>query len=82
MIRQMTEVEIAQKELEMDLFWKNLDWNTKNDIMRLLEPYIERAECEHDWVDPNEYENELDKKMLFCRKCYIKKPIWYEQKTV
>ena len=79
MIRQMTDTEIEQKELEMDLFWKNLDWNAKNTIMSLLEPYIEKANCEHEWIDPNEYENELDKGMLFCRKCHIQKPLWYEE---
>jgi len=78
MIRQMTETELEQRDLEMDLFWKNLDWNTKNTIMSLLEPFIKKAHCEHEWIDPNEYENELDKSQLLCRKCYIEKPLWYE----
>ena len=75
----MTEEEVAATERRMDLFWMTLDWNTKNDIMRLLEPFIEKAHCEHDWIDPNEYENELDKGHMFCRKCQIQKPLWYER---
>ena len=79
MIRQMTPEEIEVHDHKLEQFWKDLDWNTKNDIMHMFEPFIEKASCEHEWVDPNEYDNELNKDTLYCRKCHHKKPLWYDK---
>jgi len=78
MIRQMTPEEIEEHDQRLEQFWQDLDWNSKNAIMHMLEPFIEKASCNHEWVDPNEYENELDKNTAYCKKCYQQKSLWYE----
>ena len=45
--------------------------------MHMFEPFSEKINCNHEWVDPNEYENELDKNSLYCKKCHHKKDLWY-----
>ena len=72
MYRTMTDQEVEESNKELDEFWKNLDWNTKNHIKMLLDPYLEKVDCHHDYIDPNTYENNLDKNYLFCRKCHHK----------
>jgi len=39
------EVDVIKKDL--DEWWKNLDFNTKNNIKHLLQPFIEQYEKEH-----------------------------------
>lgn len=71
-MRTMTDVEIDQWNKELDEFWNNLDWSTKNDVKRLLDPYLQRVECKHEFIDPDTYENDLDKNYLYCKKCHYK----------
>ena len=52
---------------------KPWNWNTKEHIKRLLELYIRQIECNHEWIDPCTYENELDKNYLYCNRCQYKK---------
>jgi hypothetical protein len=41
----------------------------------MLQPLLERTVCEHQWIDPNTYLNELDKTKEFCYKCHLTRSI-------
>lgn len=75
MLRKMSDEEAVQIEKEYDEFLLSLDWNMKSALVNLLKPPLEQLNCEHEWIDPNEYVNELDKTKKFCRKCHLTKPL-------
>jgi len=75
MVRVMTEEEVEKSNKELDEWIMNLDYNTKQYIRSLLAPFIEMSECEHDLVDPNTYENSLDKNIKYCRYCVFTQKI-------
>ena len=75
MIKIMTKEEEISLEEKLDEFLISLDFNTKSALVRLLTPFLEQLKCEHEWIDPNEYKNKLDKTKLFCRKCNLTKPL-------
>lgn len=67
MVRVLSEEESKKVEKEVDEFLLSLDFNTKQRIKTLIESFQQQIECEHNWIDPNSYENELPKNKLFCR---------------
>lgn len=71
----LSEEESLKLEQETDKWLLSLDWNTKFKIKEMLQPLLERTVCEHNWIDPNTYSNELDKTKLFCSKCHLTKSI-------
>jgi hypothetical protein len=75
MLKVLSKKESKILEKETNKWLLALDWNTKFKIKALLEPIIAQTNCEHDWIDPNTYKNELDKTKLFCRKCNLTKLI-------
>jgi len=75
MIRIMTDEEANKVEEGYNEFLVSLDFNTKSALVNLLKPLLEQLNCEHEWIDPNEYENKLDKTKLFCKKCHLTKPL-------
>jgi hypothetical protein len=75
MLKVLSKRETKILEKETDKWLLALDWNTKFRIKDLLQPVITWVNCEHDWIDPNTYENELDKTKLYCRHCNLTKNI-------
>lgn len=75
MMRVLTPEEVEAHNEMIESWWNNLDRETKNKLHYFTEYFMKMANCEHDWIDPNSYSNELDKTKLFCRKCPAKKPI-------
>lgn len=76
MIKIMSEEEAKQQEKDIDKFLTSLDFNTKSKLVSLLKPMQKQINCEHDWIDPNEYDNELDKTKQYCRHCDLTKDIY------
>ena len=74
-MRVMSPEEIQESHKVVDTFLMNLDYNTKYKIKEMLEPLFVQANCEHEWIDPNTYVNELDKSEEFCRHCHLTRPI-------
>lgn len=75
MIRVLSPEEAVQSEKEVNQFLLSLDYNTKHRIKDMIEPLLQQAHCEHEWIDPNTYVNELDKSEEFCRLCRLTRPI-------
>lgn len=75
MLRVLSKKENKVLEKEINKWLLALDWNTKFKIKALLEPIIAQTNCEHVWIDPNTYENRLDKTKLFCINCKLTKLI-------
>lgn len=71
----LSEEESLKLYQETDKWLLDLDWNTKFKIKQLLQPLLEHTLCEHEWIDPNTYLNELDKTKMFCFKCHLTKSI-------
>jgi hypothetical protein len=75
MIYVLSPEEVAQSQREVDTFLLSLDYNTKYRIKDMIEPLLRQANCEHEWIDPNTYVNELDKSEEFCRFCHLTRPL-------
>lgn len=75
MMQVLSEEESLKLYQKTDKWLLELDWNTKFRIRALLDPFYQQTNCEHEWIDPNTYLNELDKTKEFCSKCYLTKPI-------
>jgi hypothetical protein len=75
MIRTLTDKEVEEWKKDIDHFFDSLDYSIKNDIKRLIEPILLQCGCNHDWIDPNTYENNLDKNYLHCSKCHMTQKI-------
>lgn len=63
----LSKEESERLDRETDAFLLSLDSNTKGLIKSLVERFQSQIECEHQWIDPNTYENDLPKDRLFCR---------------
>ena len=74
-MRVLSPQEVEQSHREIDTFLMELDYNTKYHIRQLIEPFIIQANCDHEWIDPNIYINELDKSEEFCRLCHLTRPL-------
>jgi hypothetical protein len=74
-MRILSPEEVTQSQKKVDSFLLSLDYNTKYRIRDMLEPLLQQANCEHEWIDPNTYVNELDKSEEFCRHCHLTRPI-------
>jgi hypothetical protein len=73
MMRILSKEEFILVEKELNEWLLSLDFNVKSGIKSLLNPLIDQANCQHEWIDPNTYENNLDKNKLFCRFCNLTK---------
>lgn len=67
----MSAEESRQVEKETNDFLLSLDWNTKFKLRELITPLLNQSKCEHEWVDPNSYDNILDKNFMYCFKCQL-----------
>jgi hypothetical protein len=74
MMRILSEEESIQSEKEINEWILSLNFNTKARLKEMLEPIIRQSNCTHEWIDPNTYENNLDKSMEYCRLCNLTKP--------
>ena len=74
-MRVLSPEETKESNQEIDKFLMSLDYNTKHHIRYLIEPLLNQAKCNHVWIDPNTYENELDKSLEFCSNCHLTSPI-------
>lgn len=72
-VRVLTEEEARKSQEEVDKFLLSLDYNTKYQLQSLVKHFQSKIECEHEWIDPNTYENKLPKDKLFCRFCQATK---------
>jgi len=77
MFQVISKEEAKRNQKELDDWIMSLDYNTKHHIKEIIVPFIKQNNCFHEWVDPNSYENELDKTKVFCRHCNLKKDLNY-----
>lgn len=75
MIQNMSKKEVKKTINKWNNWFINLDFNTKSNIYNLTNNLLEQANCNHDWIDPNTYENDLDKTKQFCSNCNLVKPL-------
>lgn len=71
MIKILTKEESLSKEREINEYLLGLDLNTKIQLVSLLRPIKNQANCDHNWIDLDSYENELPPNSLLCNKCQL-----------
>lgn len=71
MLRELTQEESAIKERRINEYLLSLDSNTKSHLVSLLNPLTKQANCNHNWIDLDSYENEMPPNSLFCNKCQL-----------
>ena len=70
MVKVLTKKEFSNAEREINNFLLSLDFNIKSSLFNLFTPIVEKMNCEHEWKNTDSYENDFDKNMRICKKCF------------
>ena len=78
MMKIMTEKEVQDYNDKIELWWNELDQQSRWKLYHLvteMDSFIQRLHCEHEWFNPNTYENDFDKTKMYCNECSREEPL-------